>query len=127
MAIDTSMLKFKKGKTRKQVKAKRDRLESERIRLVRLACVGRDGFCRVQTERLKDYDVYRLLTDCMGVSEWAHFGAFKRSKTRGLPADVRHTTQGSLMLCTKHHQDYDANRLKIRAGVRGCDGHLEFK
>jgi hypothetical protein len=60
---------------------------------------------------------------CDGVSEWAHLGDKKRFKTRGQAPEVRHTTAGSLMLCTKHHQDYDAGRMVIE----GDDANLPLK
>lgn len=84
----------------------------------------RDGFCRY------GYDVSpgNRVSECKGRSEWAHFGLHKRFKTRGMAPEERHTTAGSLQLCTKHHDDYDAGRLVIVARTeRGCDGPLRYR
>jgi hypothetical protein len=60
---------------------------------------------------------------CHGVSEWAHLGDKKRFKTRGQAPEIRHTTAGSLMLCQKHHADYDAGRMAID----GDDANLPLR
>jgi hypothetical protein len=122
---------FPKGPTRKSLKAKKGRLERAMIALVRTACVLRDGRCRI-TASLADTNYRYVETwtvhDCHGQSEWAHFGRYKRARTRNQQPMARHNTQGSLMLCTAHHRAYDAGKLKITALTdRGCDGPLEFR
>jgi hypothetical protein len=120
---------FPKGATRKSLKAKAKRLEKTMIALVRTACVLRDMDCRISTgaygmhlDQMQSY-----LGQCRGQSEWAHFGAHRRARTRGMAPLDRHTTAGSLMLCRMHHRAYDAGKLKITALTdRGCDGPLEF-
>jgi hypothetical protein len=95
------------------------------IALVRTACVLRDGRCRFLREDFAAQQ--RAQNFCSSVAEWAHFGAHKRARTRGMAPLERHTTAGSLMLCTRHHRQYDAGTLKITALTdRGCDGPLEF-
>ena len=49
-----------------------------------------------------------------------------------MDAEDRHTTEGSLMLCARHHRTgiaaYDLNRMRIEALTeKGCDGRLRFK
>jgi hypothetical protein len=70
------------------------------------------------------------VTDCDGPSQWAHLGDKKRAKTRGMKPDARHTTEGSLMLCRRHHDRYDGRQmpsLRIKALTEhGADGPLEF-
>jgi hypothetical protein len=83
-------------KTRKQVKAREDRLEAKVQKLVRAACVERDGPCLVLT-RIGIYG------ECRGVSEWAHLSGHRRSQTLGMPATYRHNTAWTAMLCTRHH------------------------
>lgn len=89
-----------KGKTRKQIKAKKDRLEAKVKRAVRAECVERDGHCRLTGTTL-----------CDGPSEWAHLES--RAKTRGMASDRRHSTNNSIMACRKHHQMQHAGLLKI--------------
>lgn len=126
---------FPKGKTRKQLKARKDRDEARIKKLVRAACVVRDGYCRLHGLRPITFDdalgdcihIYELMR-CVGPSEWAHFGKKKRARTRGMKPEERHDTAHSLMLCRSAHEAYDAGRLKITALTRhGCDGRLKFR
>jgi hypothetical protein len=107
--------------TRKAEKAKAKRVEKKVTVDVRAQCVVRDCGCRA------DYDC----GPCFGPLEWAHLHAKRRSKTRGQPPEVRHTTADSLMLCRRHHARYDGRerpRLEIEAlSARGADGPLRFK
>ena len=43
-----------------------------------------------------------------GPDEWAHLEEGKRARTRGRPAEERHTPRLSCRLCRGHHQKYDA-------------------
>lgn len=99
-------------------KAKMKRLAAQVAAIVRALCVERDGYCRsVNTNTM----------DCRGVSQWSHFGEFKRARTRNQSAERRHNTAGSLMLCQRHHDAYAAGQLHIDAQTdRGCDGPLTF-
>ncbi len=115
------LTKPKPGPTAR-ARAKRRRDETPVKKSVRAQCDDRDGACRIA----RDHDVtYR---ECWGPSEWAHFGPHRRSRTMGMPAHLRHTTAGSLILCRKHHRAYDSGRLSIRAlSENGCDGVLVFE
>jgi hypothetical protein len=113
---------FPKGPTRKTLKGRKLRAEALIKRLTRALCVARDGICRAR--RLS---AGTLVGPCAGQSQWAHYGAHKRARTRGMAPLQRHTTAGSLMLCARHHRQYDAGTMKITALTdRGCDGPLEF-
>jgi hypothetical protein len=101
----------------KRAKARRLRAETKIRQQIRAACVARDGDCRLRGK-------YGFI--CGGASEWAHLGEQRRAKTRGMPPALRHTTAGSLMLCTKHHRAYDACQLQIYHGADGADGPLTF-
>lgn len=129
--MDTSQLAHPKGRTRKQIKAKADRAEALVERLTRAACVVRDGECRYHSATSKYDDVFvNVVPDwkCGGPSQWSHFGAKRRARTRGMEPEERHTTAGSLMLCLPIHEAYDAGLLKITALTRhGCDGRLKFR
>ena len=112
-----------KPEKRATVKRRKQRAEAAVIQSVRAACVERDGYCRVA----KDAPVATgHLLGCGGPSEWAHFGGWKRARTRGQPASHRHTLSGSLMLCRAHHQAYDAGRVQIDATAAGAEGPLVF-
>ena len=122
-----ALLKYKQtaavgiGRTRRQMKTKADRDETAVEAAVRLLVKRRDGYCRVQ------YD--GTVGKCSGPSEWAHFGESRRFKTGNQAPEVRHTVEGSLMLCQKHHHAYDNYRLFIRAidPAKGCEGPLVFE
>ncbi len=108
-----------KPEPRKKQKARKDRHEAQVKKRIREQCVERDGFCRVQGKGMGP---------CIGHSEWAHFGDHKRFKTRGQDAEVRHTTAGSLMMCSGHHYEYDKGLLDIEAKTaHECDGPLTFE
>lgn len=100
------------------------RSESLQAQKVRALCVLRDGDCR-----LNDDSLWSFFGACSGESEWAHLEDKRRFKTRGMAPEDRHTTAGSLQLCTGHHRRYDGARprLHIKAGSsRGADGPLGF-
>lgn len=97
-----------KGPTRRQLKARKKRRERAVIDEVRPQVERRDGYCRATR-----VDGRIDLGDCEGPSEWAHFDEQKRWKTVGMEPEERHTVDGSLMLCRRHHFDYDKSRLGI--------------
>ena len=106
-----------------RTKRRRQRQEVAIVKDVRAQCVARDGYCATWSTGA----VSSVCGPCSGRSEWAHFGAHTRAKTRGMAPERRHTTAGSFMLCARHHRDYDAHRLLIVAlSDRGCDGPLVF-
>lgn len=105
----------------RRTKERRKRHESKVVKQVRPQVVARDGYCRLsEAARLHPEN----FGECEGPSEWSHYNAtHRRSKTRGQPPEVRHTTAGSMMLCRQHSQDYDQNRIDIETQTdRGCDG-----
>lgn len=95
-----------KPEPRAKQKARERRQAAKVVKSVRQQCVERDGHrCRAW---------YLLhMTECVGRLEWAHLAEQKRFKTRGKSPEKRHTTAGSVMLCRRHHQDYDQGRLRI--------------
>ncbi len=108
-------ISFPKPKPHRLVKDAKKRVERKVILDVRAQCVTRDGYCRLF--RLKVGDVIIGSTSwhrCHGQSEWAHLGAMKRARTRGMAAERRHRTDGSVMLCRLAHAAYDAGKLDIR-------------
>ena len=110
-----------KPESRQRTKGRKDRREAAIAKIVRAKCVDRDGHCRWRK------DNWTACVNCDGPSEWAHYGARRRAQTRGQLPELRHTTMGSLMLCQKHHAEYDARKLRITAlGANGCDGELRY-
>jgi hypothetical protein len=109
---------------RKRVKAKRQRHAAKVVKSVRALCVERDGYCRLTRDWSWEL-VMPTFGACEGPSQWAHLGDKKRFKTRGQAPEVRHTTAGSLMLCDRHHDDYDEGRLNISGD--DADGVLRFR
>lgn len=118
----------------KRRKNRRRRKESKIISQVRALVVARDGECRVEhwEDNPDDWhqDDVNTSDECDGPAQWAHFGDKKRYRTRGMPPEERHTPEGSLMLCQKHHDMYDCRRkprLFIEAlSDRGAQGPLLF-
>jgi hypothetical protein len=114
------MMGFPKPEPPRKVKARRGRIETKVAMAVRALVSLRDGDCRLS-----------CLGDCRGESEWAHLGKFRRFATRGMTPEQRHTTEGSIMLCTAHHDRYDGRarpRIDIQAASSlGADGRLVVK
>lgn len=117
--MDTSKLNFRKPEPRARIKARKDRREAQVISRVRAECQERDGYCRLFGAGLGT---------CRGESELAHLPQWRRSATRGQPAEQRHTTVGAVMLCGgTHHAALDGRaypRLYVEHGEVGADGNL---
>lgn len=134
MATKTSASSFPglaipKGITRKTQKGREDRAEAAVIKVVRPQVVDRDGYCRLYwfdaaTRAL----IAQLFGACEGPSEWSHYNdTHRRSKTMGQPPEQRHCVEHSMMLCRKHSQLYDSNRMLCKELTdRGCSGLLRF-
>ncbi len=104
--------------------AKATRVEARIKRAVRAQCVLRDGFCRVASASYY-HPAFRLFGRCDGVSEWAHLEGARRFKTRKRAPELRHTTAGTCMLCTRHHRAYDARQIAVEVlTAAGADGPL---
>lgn len=84
-----------KGRTRKSLKAKRDRDEAKVKRATRAACVERDGACRLAGAW------------CLGRSEMCHLPPRTRAATRNMPPEYRHDPNFVAMLCSWHHDRLD--------------------
>ena len=96
---------FKSGiPTRKTVKSKRQRDEAKVKKAVRAECVTRDGYC---------FAGNLGAPDCKGPSEWAHFAGHRRSQTRGMAPERRHSTHFSGMLCRKHHRQEERGDYRV--------------
>lgn len=122
-------LAIPKGTTRRTEKGREDRAEAAVIQIVRPQVVERDGYCRLY---LFDATTRALLVQlfdaCDGPSEWSHYNeTHRRSKTMGQAPELRHCVEHSLMLCHKHSQLYDQNRMRIKELTeRGCNGPLRI-
>lgn len=111
----------------RRTKGRRKRQERKVVQDVRPVVMDRDGYCRLSEAARLHPDEFGA---CEGPSEWSHYNAtHRRSKTRGQPPEMRHTTAGSMSLCRKHSQDYDQNRLDIEVqdAARGCNGPVTAK
>lgn len=105
-----------------RARKRKKRKDSKYALTIRALVADRDGYCRVRTAGAEF-----LVGECKGESEWAHFGEFKRFKTRGMAPELRHTTVGSLCLCASHHRALDSYRMSATPLTdNGCDGALEF-
>jgi hypothetical protein len=106
----------------RRIKSRRKREAAAVVQAVRPQVVARDGYCRLsEAARLRPGE----FGECKGPSQWSHYNAtHRRSKTRGMPPEARHTTAGSMMLCTRHSEDYDQHRtdIAVQDEARGCNG-----
>lgn len=126
-----------KPEPRKRAKGRKDRQEAQIKRLVRAACVLRDGYCVLDRGGATDFvrgDVFGAglgLYDCAGDSQWCHMHARRRSQTRKQAPEIRHDTAYSFMACQRHHDQYDNKqkpRLFVTALTRaGANGPLKFR
>lgn len=101
---------FPKPEPIKRVKGRRKRAEAVVKKEVRRQVCTRDGYCRVN---VADRVTVGTLGRHEGLSEWAHLEEKRRSKTRGMNPEERHTTQDTVMFCTRHHQMYDARQFSV--------------
>lgn len=109
-------LAFSKPEPRKRTKARKQRSEIAVKRMVRAIVAARDGYCRA----------WRL-GPCEGALEWAHLEDKRRAHTVGMPPEERHTTTHTCMLCTRHHQLYDARAFRVEfLTPNGADGRMRF-
>jgi len=100
--------------------AKRRRGDAAAVKALRMAVMERDGGCRANHHR-------DLVGECEGRVAVAHWGDWRRFKTRGMAPEERHQTKGALALCRRHHQDYDGHQILIVSMTdQGCDGPLFF-
>lgn len=127
----SSGLRFPKPEPRVLVKARKRTAEEATQRQVRALVKARDGYCRLKTGG-SNPSMSRLdrvgpvaVGPCEGPSQWAHLSSHRRSKTRGQPPTTRHGTDGTVMLCQRHHALLDAHVIEIvPLTSSGADGPL---
>lgn len=106
-------------------RAKRRRAEGPVAKVVRAACVERDGYCRYWKDV---FEACFVAVECAGPSEWAHLES--RARTRNMEPERRHSTATSVMLCKLHHDRLDGRarpRIRVSAQTdRGADGPLTW-
>jgi hypothetical protein len=100
--------------TARAAKARKDAAYAAKVRA---AVERRDVGCRACAMGLASTRV------ACTFPQWCHMEGHRRFETRGLPPEQRHSTAWTLLLCAKHHADYDARRLRITGNA---DGPLEF-
>ena len=114
-----------------RVKRRHKREEAKLARIVRDACVERDGFCRLFSGTYTKGDTQSGpdLDYCGSRwSEWAHLEDKRRFKTRGMAPEERHTTRDSCMLCNRHHPLYDAREITLTfLSELGADGSIAWE
>lgn len=114
------MFGFPKPEPRKRAKGRKKRTEAQVVQEVRAKTGDRDGDCRLAVEG-------QPFGDCYGESEWAHLPGHRRSETRGMDPEVRHTTGGSCRFCTKHHQLEESSQIEVEyLTPRKADGPLRY-
>lgn len=117
--IDYTGLAFPKNESPRD---RRDRLQKHEKAVkarIRKTVFRRDAACIVPEDPRWPHD---------GRDEWAHLEDNKRARTRGRPAEERHTTRGSCRLCQRHHEAYDAGRMRPRFLTdKGADGPIEWR
>jgi len=109
---------IQKPEPRSRTKGRKSRKEGAVKREVREQVAERDPSCRVEG---------MAPAVCRDRLEWAHLKPRTRAQTRNMPAEYRHTTMFTAMLCGHHHDLYDAGVFDIRFidEERGADGPIE--
>lgn len=114
-----------------RTKRRNAREEAKLKRIIRDACVLRDGFCRLFSGTYVHGDTQHGpgLDYCGAKSTWAHLEDWRRFKTRGMEPEERHTTMGSCMLCDRHHHMYDVEKsiTVTFLSERGADGPIVWE
>ena len=98
-----------KPEPRKRTKARKARTEAAVKKIVREACVVRDGHC-LFLRRIEELRFVGWPPGCSGPSEWAHLPPWTRARTAKMPSEQRHSTRVSAMLCRTHHDHLDGRR-----------------
>lgn len=121
MSIDYSQFAIPKPPPRKREKGRKDRVERQTKSQVRAECWDRDQGCRVAEMMRGDL--------CDGPMQWCHLEQQRRCFTRGMAPTVRHTTEGSMFMCRRHHQLYDLNQFQIvfQDEDNGANGPIEVQ
>lgn len=115
----------------KRVKARRKRAELKTKQDVRVKVAARDGYCRLYVlDEGWRTQLWKMFGPCGGASEWAHLR--KRSLTRRMDPEVRHSTATSVMFCGNHHQHgrcaHERHTLDVAPLTeKGADGPLRFR
>lgn len=111
-----------KPEKRSKTKRRKDRKEAAVAKAVREDVEDRDGYCRFNSSTLArirstaGVSAFAFFGPCDGPGEWAHLGEKRRSKTRGMDPEERHTVEESMKLCRGHHQGqngYDRHGFEI--------------
>lgn len=115
-----------KPEPRRRIKDRAKRQEAKVIAKVRAEVSVRDGSCRLMhSNAALRAKIIELFGPCEGVPEWAHLNEHRRSATRGMEPEERHTTAGSAMLCTRHHAMEEAHRIRFEYLTDlGADGPM---
>jgi hypothetical protein len=122
LASSCPELAHPKGPTRRELKGQLDYRERQIIDRNRAKCVRRDGTlgCRIGY-----WQKTETFGDCYGASEWNHFD--KRSLTMNEPAEERHSSRITGMLCGTHHTLVDNHEIKFEYQTEdGADGLMTF-
>ena len=115
-----------KGKTRKQLKARKDRHEAAVKSSVRAEVFAREREMCAVVSRLMSrdmFDVVKAFGVCSGPLQHAHLKGKRKSATRGQAPEERHQTATSLALCELHHEAEEHKGLRFigltKAGMNG--------
>ncbi len=109
-----------KPEAREKTKARKDRGEAAVKKAVRAACERRDGHCLAKRAGAKDA--------CAGRSTWAHLAGNRRSQTRGMSPEQRHSTAHTAMLCVHHHAQEESGQARVvYLSKKGADGQVRWK
>jgi hypothetical protein len=110
-------IKRMRTKPVRKMSAKR-RKEAPLIKAVRAECVERDGYCRLAG----------LFVTCHGESAWCHLEGKRRSQTRNMKPEDRHSAAWTVMLCARHAELEERHVLRSRYDdpARGAHGLIRW-
>jgi hypothetical protein len=106
--------KAKKPRTARQRKRNRIKVRNRRRKLaeapviaqVRAECVERDKYCVVATR-------CGIEGECKGESVWGHLRGWRRSKTRKMAPEKRHSSLWTAMFCQFHDRLEESGQYEI--------------
>lgn len=93
----------KRLRTRPKPMSAKRRKDQRVAAKVKAVVMARDGHCRLNRS---------VFGRCQGESTWAHLPWLRRSKTRGMAPEHRHTEEGSVALCVRHHRMLDEHEIE---------------
>jgi hypothetical protein len=123
-------LMFPKPEPLARTRRRKVRIDNTAQRMVRRAVFAREqDKCAVVSRLSKDemLAVFKAFGICHGPLQLMHAAGHRRSQTRGLPPEERHSTETCLAGCAHHHDCEERRGLRFVAQTdQGYNGPLTY-